>query len=142
MVADRFILLGSITINKNTATCSNFPNYIFYNDGSIYNITKRRFLKKNSSINKYEYVFLCNNRFKRFFYVHRLMYLLFCDCINDGFEIDHINHIRDDNDISNLRCVSIQENRQNRNFNNNNYKEIDKKHNDKYKEKKYYNKNK
>jgi hypothetical protein len=119
-----------------------FPNYIFYNDGSIYNITKKRFLKKNLSINKYEYVFLCNNRFKRFFYVHRLMYLLFCDCIDDGFEIDHINHIRDDNDISNLRCVSIQENRQNRNFNNNNYKEIDKKHNDKYKDKKYYNKNK
>jgi len=142
MVADRFALLGSITINKNTASCSMFPNYLFYNDGTIYNINHKKFLKKCLSINNYEFVILSNHRYKKMFYVHRLMYLLFCDSIPDGHEIDHKNKIRDQNDINNLRCISIQENRQNRNFKDNQYKEIDKKHNDKYKDKKYYNKNK
>lgn len=133
---DRYKILGAITINKNYATCTNYPNYIFYNDGKIFNIKKERFIKKSLTINKYEFIFLHHNKNKKFFYVHRLLYLLFVDDIPNEYEIDHINHIRDDNNIDNLRCISREENRQNRRINNNEYKEYDKKHNDKYK--KYY----
>lgn len=136
MYCDRIKLLGSITINKDYATCLNFPNYLFYKDGKVFNIKKKRFIKKSLTINKYEFLVLHNNKNKMFFYVHRLIYLLFKDNIPDNYEIDHINHIRDDNNLENLRCISKTENRQNRRTQNNNYSECDKKHNDKYK--KYY----
>ena len=46
--------------------------------------------------------------------VHRLIYSSINGPIPDGFEIDHINGIRTDNRISNLRCVTRQENQQNK----------------------------
>lgn len=136
MYCDRFKLLGDITLNKDYATCSFYPNYIFYKDGKIFNIKKQRFLNKCLTINKYEYVFLCNNGKKNHFYVHRLIYLLFVDDIPDGYEIEHLDHCRNNNNCNNLTCITIAENRQTRRKNNNEYSEFDKKHNDKYK--KYY----
>ena len=133
---DRFKTLGSITLNNNTATCSKFPNYLFYNDGSIFNIRRQKFLKKSLTQNKYEFVFLCNEGEQYHFYVHRLIYLLFVDDIPGGYEIEHLDHKRNNNKIDNLTCITIAENRKTRRKNNNEYKEFDKKHNDKYK--KYY----
>ena len=45
--------------------------------------------------------------------VHRIIWGLFNDKIPDNMEIDHINHIRDDNRLENLRLVTRQENRRN-----------------------------
>lgn len=45
--------------------------------------------------------------------VHRLVYETFKDKIPQGFEIDHINNIRDDNRLENLRCVTHKENMEN-----------------------------
>lgn len=142
MVCDRFEILGTITITKNYAQCSKYPNYLFYTNGDIYNIINQRMIKKSLTINNYEYCTLSNKEnnktIKLMIYVHRLMYLLFNDNIPDEFEIDHIDHIRNNNNINNLRCISKSENRKNRRKNNNNYSENDKKHNDKYKN--YYHK--
>ena len=135
--SNRFELLGEITINKDYARCSKYPNYLFYKNGEIYNIIKKRMIKKSLTINNYEYCTLYskdnNKSIKLMIYVHRLIYLLFVDNIPDEYEIDHINHIRGDNNLNNLRCISKAENRKNRRKNNNNYFENDKKHNDKYK---------
>ena len=43
-------------------------------------------------------------------YVHRLVYETFVGEVPQGCEIDHINTIRDDNRIENLRCVSHKDN--------------------------------
>lgn len=43
-------------------------------------------------------------------YVHRLVYETFIDEIPEGYVIDHINTIRDDNRLSNLRCVTQKQN--------------------------------
>jgi len=43
-------------------------------------------------------------------FVHRLVYETFVGEIPQGFEIDHINTIRDDNRLGNLRCVTHKEN--------------------------------
>ena len=51
---------------------------------------------------------------------HRIAMLLaygFCD---DGLEVDHINHVRDDNRLSNLRFVTRTVNQRNRSRNSNN----------------------
>ena len=42
--------------------------------------------------------------------VHRLVYETFIGEIPDGYELDHINTIRDDNRLENLRCVTHKEN--------------------------------
>lgn len=46
-------------------------------------------------------------------YVHRLVYETFNGEIPDGMEIDHINTVRDDNSLENLRCVTPVENHRN-----------------------------
>ena len=45
--------------------------------------------------------------------VHRLVYETFVGEIQNGYEIDHINTIRDDNRIENLRSVTHKENNNN-----------------------------
>ena len=42
--------------------------------------------------------------------VHRLVYETFNGEIPDGMEIDHINTVKDDNSLENLRCVTHAEN--------------------------------
>lgn len=45
--------------------------------------------------------------------VHRLVYETFVGEIPEGMEIDHINTIRTDNRLENLRCVTRKENHNN-----------------------------
>lgn len=46
-------------------------------------------------------------------YVHRLAYETFVGEIPNGYEIDHINTIRDDNRLDNLRVVTHADNNRN-----------------------------
>lgn len=46
----------------------------------------------------------------RTIYVHQLVYELFVEQIPEGLEIDHINTIRDDNRVENLRVVTRLQN--------------------------------
>lgn len=42
--------------------------------------------------------------------VHRLVWETFVGEIPEGYEIDHINTVRDDNRIENLRCITHKDN--------------------------------
>lgn len=46
-------------------------------------------------------------------YVHRLVWETFVGEIPQGLTIDHINTVRDDNRIGNLRCITQKENNNN-----------------------------
>lgn len=48
--------------------------------------------------------------------VHRIVWEMYNGLIPEGMEIDHINHIRDDNRIENLRLVDRRHNTMNRGF--------------------------
>lgn len=51
---------------------------------------------------------------------HRIIWEMYNGPISKGMEIDHINHIRDDNRIENLRLVSKHENLKNQSKRNDN----------------------
>lgn len=89
-----------------------------YRDGELY--WKKVNLKSNKkigdragSIQHYGYRQICiDNRVYR---EHRIIWIMFFGQIPDEYMIDHINRIRNDNRIENLRIVTRSENNINRN---------------------------
>ena len=61
----------------------------------------------------YECINLCRNGKRKQFRVHRIVWETFNGTIPAGMEIDHINAIRDDNRLDNLRVVTSKENHAN-----------------------------
>jgi len=60
----------------------------------------------------YRKIKVYNNNGKRvIFYAHRFAYLMRLGEIPKGFVVDHINHIRNDNRIDNLRILPVAINR-------------------------------
>lgn len=90
---------------------------VYYKDGKIFNRVKRKwcrlgvgdeigFIDKSSG---YVMVTIMNASIR----VHRLVWEIHNGPIPDGMEVDHINHIRHDNRIENLRVVTKQVNGRN-----------------------------
>ena len=57
---------------------------------------------------------------KKYHWVHRVVYTMHHGEIPEGMSIDHINNIRDDNRIENLRMCTHQQNHYNRGKQSNN----------------------
>ena len=74
---------------------------------------KRKELKPVKNNNGYEIVSLYRDGVQKQFTVHRLVWNAFNGAIPDGKEIDHINTVRDDNRLENLRIVTPRENSNN-----------------------------
>lgn len=87
-----------------------FPNYAVSNLGRVANIKRKNILKNCNNGNGYYYVSLgkYNNQ-----YVHRLVAIAFIPNVDNKPEIDHINTIRTDNRVENLRWVTKSENQKN-----------------------------
>lgn len=56
----------------------------------------------------------------RFYPVHRVVMLMCYGFYGEGLEVDHINHVRNDNRLVNLRFVTRSENMRNRSISSNN----------------------
>lgn len=77
-------------------------------DGKIYRQDKNgKFIECKQSKLKSGYLIV--NRGKRL-YSHRLIWETLKGPIPNGYEIDHINTVRDDNRLENLRCVTKSQN--------------------------------
>lgn len=74
---------------------------------------KAKYMKNAKLPTGYERIDLCRNGKKKQFSIHRLVWEAFNGTIPDGKEIDHINTVRDDNRLSNLRVVTHKGNSNN-----------------------------
>jgi hypothetical protein len=89
-------------------------NYEASSNGDIRNKKTSRILKQHISIHGYMLVDIQINKKGKTFAVHKLIAKAFLDEINYKNEIDHINRIKTDNRVCNLRRVDRKENNENR----------------------------
>ena len=87
--------------------------YQVSNMGNVFSIRRKKILAKRYDEKGYCSSFLCSNGSGCNFSNHRLVYENFVEKIPCDLEIDHINGVRDDNRLSNLRVVTHKENMNN-----------------------------
>ena len=94
-----------------------YPNYLIYPDGRVFTKPRERvkgdFLKPIIN-NGYSSVVLCNENKQKRFKIHRLVAIHYIDNPDNKPFVDHINRIRDDNRVENLRWATKSENERNR----------------------------
>ena len=99
--------------NEEFTEIRNYPNYIISNMGKCYNKKTKQFV--GADCKGYVIVSLCNDDGQQNFYIHQLVMDHFGPPKPDGiYEVDHINHKRDDNRIGNLRWATSSENQKNK----------------------------
>ena len=102
-------------INKETL------NELFiYSEGLLFWRHLNEFKKKGAigNVNSAGYVYISIR--KRHYDTHRLIYIMHYGCIEKGLVIDHINNIKTDNRIENLRVATRSQNQANMSITRNN----------------------
>jgi len=92
---------------------TNYPNYTISFDGTIKN-KKGHIMKHFLTPDGYTQLTLTNNGIRKTHLIHRLLAIHFIDNPQNLKEVDHINLIRNDNAISNLRWINCRKNNQNK----------------------------
>tara|TARA_R110000772_G_scaffold234007_1_gene345598 strand:+ start:22 stop:492 length:471 start_codon:yes stop_codon:yes gene_type:complete len=89
-----------------------WDNYVIHGVGSVLRIykTKTKEMKPSKTKDGYMNIGLYKNGKQKFFLIHRLLALHFIPNPENKPCIDHINGVRDDNRLENLRWVTYQEN--------------------------------
>jgi hypothetical protein len=92
-----------------------FPDYLIYEDGSVFSKKSNIFMQQNKDNKGYLFVGLRNRGKKPIFpRIHRLIAIHFIPNPENKPDVDHINRIRDDDRIENLRWATKQENSENK----------------------------
>ena len=87
-----------------------YKNYLIYDDGRVYSKTTKRFLKSFIDRTGYEIVDLYKNSKRKHYRVHRLIAEHYLPNPDKKLYVDHINRIRKDNRVENLRWATNSEN--------------------------------
>tara|TARA_R110002153_G_C12944930_1_gene457833 strand:- start:55 stop:513 length:459 start_codon:yes stop_codon:yes gene_type:complete len=91
------------------------PNHLIYSDGKVLNKIRNKFVKQDISVGGYPRIILTNNKIRKNITIHRLIALHYIPNPDNKPYVDHINRIKTDNRICNLRWCSHLENMQNKN---------------------------
>ena len=94
----------------NKVILDKYPNYEIHEDGRIFSIKSNKFLVPINNGNGYFFVNLYNKGVQTCEYIHRLVAESFIDNPNNLKYVDHINRDKSDNNLTNLRWVTAQEN--------------------------------
>ena len=92
-----------------------FENYVIFEDGKVINTITGK--EKKSHISKttgYYLIVLVNNYKQKCFKLHRLLALAFIPNPDNKETVDHINRIKTDNKLENLRWASKSEQERNK----------------------------
>ena len=87
-----------------------YENYMVSNMGEVWSINTETMLRPGNNGTGYLFVHLFSNEGKQRFYVHQLVVQAFIGEIAEGLQVNHINHDRTDNRLSNLEIVSRSRN--------------------------------
>ena len=98
----------------------NYENYAVSSFGNVKNTKTGRILKAGDNGRGYVIVQLFKDRVKKTHKIHRLVACAFIDNPNDKLCVDHKNNDRTNNNISNLRWATTNENQHNKKLSNNN----------------------
>ena len=80
-----------------------YPGYSIFSDGYVMNVTTEEIFAGNITKEGYMRITLSNSGESKKFLVHRLVGLAFIPPVEGKPEIDHINQIKNDNRLENLR---------------------------------------
>lgn len=94
---------------ENMTPIEGFPGYFINEEGKIYGVTKRRYLKHNMS-EEYPKVILYKNAKPHCFYVHVLVAKTFIPNPKNKTVVNHIDENKSNCHVSNLEWVSHSEN--------------------------------
>ena len=103
---------------------TSYTRYEISNFGRVRNAKSGRILKLNIVREGYYQTALFKDFKKTNFYVHRLVAQQFINNVEEKQFVDHINHNKRDNNVSNLRWVNKSENGMNRMKHNTNMSSI------------------
>ena len=87
-----------------------YPDYLIYDDGRVYNKKYNKFLKPQKNEKGYERINLCKNNKIKNFKIHRLVGLHYIPKVEGKDFIDHIDGNKLNNHVNNLRWTTHQEN--------------------------------
>ena len=90
-----------------------YENYLIYDDGRVYSKTSKKFLKPSLRKDNYIHIGLCKNGIEKKYYAHRLVAEHYLPNPFNKKDVDHINRIRSDKRLENLRWVTSSENCEN-----------------------------
>jgi len=91
-------------------TIPNNPNYKITEDGQVWSNKRMRYLTPTLSTDGYKRVSMAKTKMT----IHRLMALTYIPNPENRRCVDHINRIRTDNRLSNIRWATHKENNNNR----------------------------
>jgi len=111
-------------------------NYSISTLGRVRNDDTNKYLSIQTDYNGYKYVQLNKNKKKKNIRIHRLIACAFLDNPENNPVVDHINRIKDDNRLENLRWCTRSGNSQNTGVYTNN--KLQEKNICKYSDREYY----
>jgi hypothetical protein len=97
-----------------------YPNYLIYEDGSVYSNFKKKYLKHSTDGDGYKQVCLYNDKKQKTWKVYRLVALHYIPNPHNYPEVDHIDRDKCNNHLYNLRWVNRSMNCQNKDIQINN----------------------
>lgn len=87
--------------------------YLVSNDGKVKSLRTEKLLKPTTDKDGYLYYVLCVDGVRKTIKAHRLVAMAFIENTENKSAIDHINGIKTDNNVENLRWVTNKENTHN-----------------------------